>query len=232
MRARARALPRNVDSHAATGDAVLIFSQMTRMLDILEDYFQLNRFSCERIDGSTKQSERQEFIEQFNSDPSVSIFLLSTRAGGLGINLTAADTVIIYDSDWNPQGDLQAQDRAHRYGQKRAVAVYRLITSRSCESRLLRRATEKLKLESLVIKKGSFERRSQVKLSDNDLNEILELEMGDANVGKEKPISDAELDKLLDRTWLVEKFDEEMARKRDTADDGFELLEPIVAEKY
>ena len=97
----------------------------------------------------------------------------------------------------------------------------------------MRRATDKLKLESLVIKKGSFERRSQVALSENDFSEILALEMGDANIGKEKPITDAELNKLLDRTWLVEEFDKEMAKKRDGGgeDDGFELLEPVQAEK-
>jgi SWI/SNF-related matrix-associated actin-dependent regulator of chromatin subfamily A member 5 len=108
---------------------VLIFSQMTMVLDILEDYCNYREFKYCRIDGSTDMTSRDEQIEDFmNPNTEKFIFLLSTRAGGLGINLTSADTVIIYDSDWNPQMDLQAMDRAHRIGQKNLVNVYRLIT--------------------------------------------------------------------------------------------------------
>ena len=95
---------------------VLIFSQMTRMLDILGDYLSHNNYKFSRLDGSMHFEDRQANIDRFNDDPDFNIFLLSTRAGGLGINLTAADTCIIYDSDWNPQQDLQAQDRCHRIG--------------------------------------------------------------------------------------------------------------------
>lgn len=113
---------------------MLIFSQMTMVLDILEDYCNFREFKYCRIDGSTDMTARDEQIEDFmtpNTDKFV--FLLSTRAGGLGINLTSADTVIIYDSDWNPQMDLQAMDRAHRIGQKNIVNVYRLITENTIE---------------------------------------------------------------------------------------------------
>lgn len=111
------------------GSRVLIFSQMTRVLDILEDYCTWRGFTFRRIDGQTKQSERDEYMMDFNKENSpYFLFLLSTRAGGLGINLQTADTVILYDSDWNPQMDLQAQDRAHRIGQKKQVNVYRFIT--------------------------------------------------------------------------------------------------------
>ena len=111
------------------GSRVLIFSQMTRMLDILEDYMLLRKYKYCRIDGSTSSIDREQSIDAFNApDSEIFTFLLSTRAGGLGINLATADTVVLYDSDWNPQVDLQAQDRAHRIGQKKPVNVYRLVT--------------------------------------------------------------------------------------------------------
>lgn len=106
------------------GSRVLVFSQMTRMLDILEDYCQYRRFAYCRIDGNTSGEDREFMIDEFNKPESERfIFLLSTRAGGLGINLATADIVILYDSDWNPQMDLQAMDRAHRIGQKKEVQV-------------------------------------------------------------------------------------------------------------
>ena len=107
---------------------MLIFSQMTRVLDILEDYMEFRNYQYCRIDGQTAGEDRDSAIESFNApDSPIFAFLLSTRAGGLGINLATADTVILYDSDWNPQVDLQAQDRAHRIGQKKQVHVYRLV---------------------------------------------------------------------------------------------------------
>lgn len=119
------------------GHKVLIFSQMTRLLDILHDFLHAMGFSQRRLDGAVKMEDRQRSIEEFNADPDVFCFLLSTRAGGLGINLTAADTCIIFDSDWNPHCDLQAQDRCHRIGQTRDVVVYRLVTQDSVEIEML-----------------------------------------------------------------------------------------------
>ena len=111
-------LERLIPALFADDHKVLIFSQFTTMLDIIEDWAtELHGYNCCRIDGGVPQDERREQIKLFNSDKEYKLFLLSTRAGGLGINLTAADTVIIFDSDWNPQQDLQAQDRAHRIGQ-------------------------------------------------------------------------------------------------------------------
>ena len=111
------------------GSRVLIFSQMTRLLDILEDYCAMRSHLYCRIDGQTNGEVRDQMIEDYNNpDSKHFIFLLSTRAGGLGINLTSADIVVLYDSDWNPQMDLQAQDRAHRIGQTKPVKVFRLIT--------------------------------------------------------------------------------------------------------
>eukprot|EP00698_Gefionella_okellyi_P002844 TRINITY_DN12712_c0_g1_i1.p1 TRINITY_DN12712_c0_g1~~TRINITY_DN12712_c0_g1_i1.p1 ORF type:complete len:695 (-),score=197.22 TRINITY_DN12712_c0_g1_i1:90-2090(-) len=137
----------------ARGHRVLLFSQMTRMLDILQDFVVYRNYSFCRIDGSTAASERQQLMDLFNTDPTQFCFLLSTRAGGLGLNLTAADCVIIYDSDWNPHVDLQAQARAHRIGQQRTVRVYRLVTTATVEMQMLHRAATKLRLERLVVHK-------------------------------------------------------------------------------
>lgn len=139
------------------GHKILIFSQFTKMLDILEDWAgELRGWKYRRIDGSTDQVDRQASIDDFNTNSDTKIFLLSTRAGGLGINLSAADTVIIFDSDWNPQQDLQAIDRAHRIGQTRPVMIYRLATRDTVEQRLLERADAKRNLEKMVIEKGKF----------------------------------------------------------------------------
>ena len=137
---------------------ILIFSQFKTTLDILLAWAsEYHDWPCCRIDGSISQSDRQEQIRLFNDPKSeFKLFLLSTRAGGQGINLTAADTVILFDSDWNPQQDLQAMDRAHRIGQKRPVVVYRLATRGTVEEVLLKKAESKRKLEKLVIQKGKF----------------------------------------------------------------------------
>uniref|UniRef100_A0A8C4LXI6 Proliferation-associated SNF2-like protein n=1 Tax=Equus asinus asinus TaxID=83772 RepID=A0A8C4LXI6_EQUAS len=132
------------------GHKVLLFSQMTRMLDILMDYCHFRDFNFSRLDGSMSYSEREKNMHNFNTDPDVFIFLVSTRAGGLGINLTAADTVIIYDSDWNPQSDLQAQDRCHRIGQTKPVVVYRLVTANTIDQKIVERAAAKRKLEKKI----------------------------------------------------------------------------------
>eukprot|EP00124_Ichthyophonus_hoferi_P002492 Ihof_evm11s171 gene=Ihof_evmTU11s171 len=137
------------------GSRVLVFSQMTRVLDILEDYCLWRGHSHCRLDGSTNHEDRQRMIDEYNSEGSEKfMFLLSTRAGGLGINLATADVVIIYDSDWNPQMDLQAMDRAHRIGQKKQVRVFRIITENTVEERIIERAETKLRLDALVIQQG------------------------------------------------------------------------------
>ena len=136
------------------GHRLLIFSQMTSMLDIIEDYLNMRSVEFCRIDGSTSQPEREVQMKKFKESTQIPVFLLSTRAGGLGINLTSADTVIFFDSDWNPQMDLQAQDRVHRIGQTKPVLIYRLVTADSVESKILERASSKRKLEKLVIHKG------------------------------------------------------------------------------
>jgi len=140
------------------GSRVLIFSQMTRLLDILEDYMMYRGYKYCRIDGSTDGETREDHIDSFNKEGSEKFaFLLSTRAGGLGINLATADTVIIYDSDWNPQMDLQAMDRAHRIGQKKEVQVFRFCTDGTVEEKVIEKAYKKLALDALVIQQGRLQ---------------------------------------------------------------------------
>ena len=140
------------------GSRVLIFSQMTRLLDILEDYLLFRRYKYCRIDGNTDGEAREDMIDSYNAPGSEKfVFLLSTRAGGLGINLTTADTVVIYDSDWNPQMDLQAMDRAHRIGQTKEVSVFRFCTDGSVEEKVIEKAYKKLALDALVIQQGRLQ---------------------------------------------------------------------------
>uniref|UniRef100_A0A667YIA2 Chromodomain helicase DNA binding protein 2 n=1 Tax=Myripristis murdjan TaxID=586833 RepID=A0A667YIA2_9TELE len=136
------------------GNRVLIFSQMVRMLDILAEYLALKRYPFQRLDGSIKGEIRKQALDHFNAEGSEDFcFLLSTRAGGLGINLASADTVVIFDSDWNPQNDLQAQARAHRIGQKKQVNIYRLVTKGTVEEDIIERAKKKMVLDHLVIQR-------------------------------------------------------------------------------
>ncbi|XP_059148213.1 chromatin-remodeling ATPase INO80-like isoform X2 [Physella acuta] len=135
---------------------VLIYSQMTRMIDLLEEYMWYRKHTYMRLDGSSKISERRDMVADFQTRSDIFVFLLSTRAGGLGINLTAADTVIFYDSDWNPTVDQQAMDRAHRLGQTKQVTVYRLICKGTIEERILQRAKEKSEIQKMVISGGSY----------------------------------------------------------------------------
>ncbi|KAJ1553278.1 hypothetical protein HK096_008532 [Nowakowskiella sp. JEL0078] len=180
------------------GHKVLIFCQMTKMLDIIQDWCMgVKGWQAARIDGGVKLEERKRQIEEFNKNPEMKIFLLSTRAGGLGINLTAADTVILYDSDWNPQMDLQAQDRAHRIGQTKPVVVYRLISSNSIESRILVRAGSKRKLEKLVIHEVS---ELAAILAQEESEAIKNFQTTDINPLPESVLCDEDLERILDRS--------------------------------
>ncbi|KAJ9134592.1 Chromatin remodelling factor 2-1 [Pleurostoma richardsiae] len=136
------------------GHRVLLYFQMTRMIDLMEEYLTYRNYKFCRLDGSTKLEDRRDTVHDFQTRPEIFIFLLSTRAGGLGINLTSADTVIFYDSDWNPTIDSQAMDRAHRLGQTRQVTVYRLITRGTIEERIRKRALQKEEVQRVVIQGG------------------------------------------------------------------------------
>uniref|UniRef100_A0A667G935 Chromodomain-helicase-DNA-binding protein 1-like n=1 Tax=Lynx canadensis TaxID=61383 RepID=A0A667G935_LYNCA len=154
------------------GHRVLLFSQMTQMLDILQDYMDYRGYSYERVDGSVRGEERHLAIKNFGQQP-IFIFLLSTRAGGVGMNLTAADTVIFVDSDFNPQNDLQAAARAHRIGQNKSVKVIRLISRDTVEEIVCRKAASKLQLTSTVIEGGHFTLGARKPAADADLQVLL-----------------------------------------------------------
>ncbi|KAL3311593.1 hypothetical protein Ciccas_009824 [Cichlidogyrus casuarinus] len=154
-------LDRMLPKLKATDHRVLIFCQMTALMTIMQDYFDYRGFKYLRLDGTTKCDDRGDLLCKFNDkNEDYFIFLLSTRAGGLGLNLQAADTVIIFDSDWNPHQDLQAQDRAHRIGQQNEVRVLRLITINSVEEKILAAARFKLNVDEKVIQAGMFDQKS------------------------------------------------------------------------
>ncbi|PSR98992.1 SNF2 family N-terminal domain-domain-containing protein [Coniella lustricola] len=157
------------------GSRVLIFSQMSRLLDILEDYCVFRQFKYCRIDGSTAHEDRIAAIDDYNKpDSEKFIFLLTTRAGGLGINLTSADIVVLYDSDWNPQADLQAMDRAHRIGQTKQVVVYRFVTDNAIEEKVLERAAQKLRLDQLVIQQGRAQQAAKAAANKDELLSMIQ----------------------------------------------------------
>uniref|UniRef100_A0A4W5QWU8 Chromodomain helicase DNA binding protein 5 n=1 Tax=Hucho hucho TaxID=62062 RepID=A0A4W5QWU8_9TELE len=199
------------------GHRVLIFSQMTKMLDLLEDFLEYEGYKYERIDGGITGGLRQEAIDRFNAPGAQQFcFLLSTRAGGLGINLATADTVIIYDSDWNPHNDIQAFSRAHRIGQNKKVMIYRFVTRASVEERITQVAKRKMMLTHLVVRPGLGSKTGS--MSKQELDDILkfgteelfkdEMEaaaraMGDIKDGDEGSVihyDDNAISKLLDRS--------------------------------
>ncbi|KAJ9657604.1 transcriptional regulator [Coniosporium apollinis] len=168
-------LDRILPKFQATGHRILMFFQMTQIMNIMEDFLRLRGIKYLRLDGSTKADDRSELLRLFNApDSPYFCFLLSTRAGGLGLNLQTADTVIIYDSDWNPHQDLQAQDRAHRIGQKNEVRILRLISSNSVEEKILERANFKLDMDGKVIQAGKFDNKSTNEERDAMLRVMLE----------------------------------------------------------
>jgi superfamily II DNA or RNA helicase len=195
----------------ADGHRVLIFSQFRIMLDILEDYLNLRYFSHERVDGAVTGKKRQAAIDKFSApDSNIFVMLLSTRAGGVGINLTAADTVIIFDSDWNPQNDIQAQARAHRIGQTQPVKVYRLLTCKTYEMEMFRAASLKLGLDYAIMHSGE-KKASGGALSTKELESLLK--HGAYDIFREEKEGESEksstqfceagIDSILERSMVV-----------------------------
>lgn len=192
----------------AQGSRVLIFSQMSRMLDILEDYSVMRGYRYCRIDGSTAHEDRIAAIDEYNKEGSEKfLFLLTTRAGGLGINLTTADIVILFDSDWNPQADLQAMDRAHRIGQTKQVVVYRLVTENAIEEKVLERAAQKLRLDQLVIQQGRAQQQAKQAASKDELltmiqhgaEKVFETSGAVGTFGDKDGLTDEDIDAILKR---------------------------------
>lgn len=200
----------------ARDNRALIFSQMTRMMDILEDYCISKGYSYCRIDGNTTYNDREDRIAAYNAPNSeIFLFLLSTRAGGLGINLQTADTVILYDSDWNPQADLQAQDRAHRIGQKKQVHVFRLVTDDTVEVKVIERAQQKLKLDAMVVQQGRLAEKEK-KMTKDELMETLRFGADKIFRSKDSSITDADIDAIME---AGEKRTEEMTSNTLSAVD-------------
>ncbi|KAF2750297.1 hypothetical protein M011DRAFT_484143 [Sporormia fimetaria CBS 119925] len=206
-------LDRILPKFKASGHRVLIFFQMTQIMNIMEDFLRWRGMEYLRLDGSTKADDRSELLKKFNAPGSPYFcFLLSTRAGGLGLNLQTADTVIIYDSDWNPHQDLQAQDRAHRIGQKNEVRILRLITSNSVEEKILERANFKLDMDGKVIQAGKFDNKSTNEERDAMLRVMLESAEAAQNLEQEE-MDDDDLNMIMmrsdDELTLFQKMDED-----------------------
>jgi len=198
------------------GSRVLLFTQMTRILDIMEDYLVMRRFQYCRIDGNTTYEVRENYIDAYNAPNSEKfLFLLSTRAGGLGINLQTADVVILYDSDWNPQADLQAQDRAHRIGQKKEVQVFRLVTEHTIEEKIVERAQQKLKLDAMVVQQGRL--KDKDKLSRNELLEAVRFGADKIFKSKDSSITDEDIDLIIN---AGKRKTQELNDKFQAADKG------------
>ncbi|KNC78025.1 hypothetical protein, variant [Sphaeroforma arctica JP610] len=179
----------------ATGHRSLLFSQMTKLLDVLGDYLDWKGIKYLRLDGTTKADDRGEMLAQYNSDESeYEIFLLSTRAGGLGLNLQTADTVLIFDSDWNPHQDLQAQDRAHRIGQKNEVRVLRFVMCNSVEEIMLEAATRKLNMDKRIIQAGRFDQQTTAMERRDILEQVLKSQQHDSDTESESENDEDEQD--------------------------------------
>lgn len=199
---------------------VLIFSQFTTMLDILEDYLIYKEYQYCRIDGETFIEDRERQIEEFiNPGSKKFVFLLSTRAGGLGINLATADTVVLYDSDWNPQVDLQAMDRAHRIGQKNPVSVFRFITENTIEEKMIERQRVKLKWDNLVILKGKMAQQLN-KLGKNEMKDLIQFGANDIFKAEGGTFKDEHIDALLSKgeertAQMINKVDSYIEKNGD-----------------
>ncbi|RKP08892.1 SNF2 family N-terminal domain-containing protein [Thamnocephalis sphaerospora] len=201
----------------AGGHRTLIFTQMTRMLDILEAFLNLHGHRYLRLDGATKVEQRQSMTERFNADSRIFAFILSTRSGGLGINLTGADSVIFYDSDWNPFMDRQCQDRCHRIGQTRDVHIYRLVSEHTIEDNILRKASQKRMLDNVVIQKGDFTTEFLARINWRDALALAEVEDA-ADVAAMRRARREAME--TDRADLVDYGTSEQTQKHDDSRDS------------
>uniref|UniRef100_A0A183BN26 Helicase C-terminal domain-containing protein n=1 Tax=Globodera pallida TaxID=36090 RepID=A0A183BN26_GLOPA len=208
------------------GHRVLIFTQMQRFLDIVYDIVQLRGYTCVQLDGTVKASERQEAIEKFQeADSDIFVFLLTTKAGGLGLNLTGADTVIFLDWDFNPQNDRQAAARCHRIGQDKPVKIIRLVAKHTIEELIKHRAGKKLKLSELVL--GTDENDGQS--SKVDLSKLLFEGLSNLEKAQKKDVqlhvlTDKQLEEKLGRTKRGGRWEVRDDNKENIDDDQQQLL--------
>merc|ERR1719411_1748958 len=216
----------------ASGHRILMFCQMTQCMTIIEDYFNYKGYKFLRLDGMTKADDRADMLKIFNSkDSEYFIFLLSTRAGGLGLNLQTADTVVIFDSDWNPHQDLQAQDRAHRICQKNEVRVLRLMTVNSVEERILAAAKYKLNMDEKVIQAGRFNNTSSGSERRQLLQSILRADDQEEEEENETP-DDEVVNQMIARSEAeFEQFQQmDIDRRRQDAALGAERKPRLIEE--
>jgi ATP-dependent helicase STH1/SNF2 len=212
-------LDRVLPKFKATGHRVLMFFQMTQIMNIMEDFLRLRGISYLRLDGGTKAEDRSELLKLFNEPNSpYFMFLLSTRAGGLGLNLQTADTVIIYDSDWNPHQDLQAQDRAHRIGQKNEVRILRLISSNSVEEKILEAAQFKLDMDGKVIQAGKFDNKSTTEEREAFLKTLMEAAEAAEQAGEQEEMEDDDLNMIMARSDAEMELFQKMDKERIATD--------------
>ncbi|KAF4337308.1 adenosinetriphosphatase [Fusarium beomiforme] len=209
----------------AGGHRALIFTQMTKVLDILEQFLNIHGHKYLRLDGATKVEQRQILTDRFNNDPRILCFILSTRSGGLGINLTGADTVIFYDQDWNPAMDKQCQDRCHRIGQTRDVHIYRLVSEHTIEANILRKASQKQMLDDVVIQEGEFTTDYFNKISVRD---VLSDKLDTKSEGLDA--ADAALDRVLGGPD-TNSDQRRVGRALEQAEDREDVAAARVAEK-
>lgn len=203
------------------GHRALIFTQMTKVLDILEQFLNIHGYRYLRLDGATKIEDRQLLTEKFNRDPKIPVFILSSRSGGLGINLTGADTVIFYDSDWNPAMDKQCQDRCHRIGQMRDVHIYRFVSEHTIESNILKKANQKRQLDNVVIQEGDFTTDYFGKFSVRDLvNDSVP-----EGQGPQKPMAQGNIEQALMQAEDDEDRTAATAAMKETAVDDEDFNE-------
>merc|ERR1719319_37411 len=241
-------LEKLLDRFREKGDRVLIFSQMVTMLNIIEEFLELRRFQFQRLDGSVSAEQRKQSIERFN-DPTSKIFrfLLSTKAGGLGINLQTANRVIIYDSDFNPQNDLQAIARAHRIGQKQEVKIFRLVSSCSVDEDIIQRAKNKMVLDHLVIQNmdttgktviaGGRGKKAEDTMDKDDLQTIIKFGAADLfnaeGDGEDETEKEVDLDAILEKAETKEEEEapqseanKELKKKAKRAEMGWDAIIP------
>ncbi|XP_054016394.1 lymphoid-specific helicase-like [Hylaeus anthracinus] len=187
------------------GHKVLLFSTMTTLLDLIEDYLSMRDYNYVRLDGTTPLEVRKENIKNFSKNPDLFLFLISTRAGGVGLNLASADTVIMYDCDWNPQMDIQAMARCHRIGQNRPVVIYKLCVKGTIDESIINRGEKKRFLEKAVISKidttPKYEKESLIRLK-----ELLESKECQVVAAENQVFTEDELNKLLDRSDLYDRY--------------------------
>ncbi len=197
---------------------------MTKVLDVLEQFLNIHGHKYLRLDGTTKVEQRQILTDRFNHDSRILCFILSTRSGGLGINLTGADTVIFYDQDWNPAMDKQCQDRCHRIGQTRDVHIYRLVSEHTIEANILRKASQKQMLDDVVIQEGEFTTEYFNKLSVRDVIG----NNGEVYANTDDLAANAAVDRVLGG---VESDQRHVGRVLEQAEDQEDVAAARMAEK-